>query len=56
MIELIKQNVVTLDAVVGVGLVVALLCSILMDMRDLAMSIASGLVGYIGHGKIQQYH
>ena len=54
MTEFIKKNA-SLDAIIGAGLIVALLLSIFMDMRDLAMSIASGLVGYIGHGKVQQY-
>ncbi len=46
---------VTLEAVVGTGLVVALFLSIFMGMNELSMSIASGLVGYIGHGKLQHY-
>lgn len=46
---------VTLEAVVGTGLVVALFCSIFMGMNELSMSIASGLVGYIGHGKLHNY-
>lgn len=45
---------VTLESVVGTGLVIALFLSIFMGMNELSMSIASGLVGYIGHGKIQQ--
>lgn len=46
---------VTLEAVVGTGLVVALFLSIFMGMNELSMSIASGLVGYIGHGKLQHH-
>ena len=47
---------ITLEAIVGTGLVVALFLSIFMGMNELSMSIASGLVGYIGHGKIQQHY
>lgn len=46
---------VTLETVVGTGLVLALFFSIFMEMDELSMSIASGLVGYIGHGKVQHY-
>ena len=53
MIEAIKKNF-TSEAIVVVGLVTALLTSIGMEMNELAMSIASGLVGYIGRGKAPQ--
>lgn len=53
MIEAIKKNF-TSEAIVVVGLVTALLTSIGMEMNELAMSIASGLVGYIGRGKTPQ--
>lgn len=62
MIEAIKKNFAseaieknfTPEAIVVVGLVTALLTSIGMGMNELAMSIASGLVGYIGRGKSPQ--
>lgn len=41
-----KINVTEIAAVVG--LVAALIISILYDMNELAMSIGSGLIGYIG--------
>lgn len=36
------------DVLTIVGLVAALIMSIFYDMNELAMSIASGLLGYIG--------
>ena len=36
------------DTVVAAGLIVGLLAAIFMGMNELAMSIASGLVGYMG--------
>ena len=39
---------VNTDTVVAGGLIVGLLMAIFMDMNELAMSIASGLVGYMG--------
>ena len=36
------------DTVVAGGLIVGLLVAIFMGMNELAMSIASGLVGYMG--------
>lgn len=36
------------DVVVAAGLIVGLLAAIFMGMNELAMSIASGLVGYMG--------
>lgn len=41
-----KINVV--DLTVIIGLVVALVLAIFYDQNELAMSIASGLLGYIG--------
>lgn len=39
------------DLVVITGLVVALVMAILFGLNELAMSIASGLLGYIGGAK-----
>lgn len=36
------------DCLVIAGLVAALIMAIMLDMNELAMSIASGLLGYIG--------
>lgn len=41
-----KVNIV--DLAVIIGLVVALILSIFYEQNELAMSIASGLLGYIG--------
>lgn len=41
-----KVNIV--DLTVIIGLVVALILSIFYEQNELAMSIASGLLGYIG--------
>nr|DAI71020.1 MAG TPA: protein of unknown function (DUF4330) [Caudoviricetes sp.] len=41
-----KINIV--DLTVIIGLVVALVLAIFYDQNELAMSIASGLLGYIG--------
>ena len=41
-----KINIV--DLTVIIGLVTALIMAILLSMNELAMSIASGLLGYIG--------
>ena len=39
---------VNTDVVVASGLIIGLLAAIFMGMNELAMSIASGLVGYMG--------
>ena len=39
---------VTVEGIVGVGLVAALLLSILMGEEKLANDIAMGLIGYVG--------
>ncbi len=36
------------DGIVAGGLIIGLLAAIFMGMNELAMSIASGLVGYMG--------
>lgn len=44
------------ETLVAVGLVIALLICILFESdSQLAMSIASGLIGYIGRSKIASY-
>lgn len=53
MIEVLKS--ISAESIVGAGLVIALFYSIYVGMNELSMSIASGLVGYIGHDKIQQH-
>lgn len=39
------------DAVIAIGLVVALITSMFFGSNELSMSIASGLIGYIGRGR-----
>jgi len=41
------------EKIVGIGLVAALMTAIFFGMNELAMSIASGLVGYMG-GKAEK--
>ena len=41
------------EKIVGIGLVVALMAAIFFTMNELSMSIASGLVGYMG-GKTER--
>ena len=36
------------EMIVGIGLVISLMTAIFFGMNELAMSIASGLVGYMG--------
>ena len=43
----------TTDEIVGVFLGMALLCSVFMSMENLAMSIASGLIGYMGRALVK---
>lgn len=40
------------ETIVIVGLVIALLGALSCKMDELAMSIASGLIGYIGRGQL----
>ena len=44
------------DMVVAGGLIVGLLAAIFMGMNELAMSIASGLVGYMGRSLAEREH
>lgn len=41
-----------IEGIVGTGLVVALFLSIYFNDKDLAVNIASGLIGYLGRGKL----
>ena len=42
------------EDVIGAGLVLALFISIFYGSNELSMSIASGLIGYLGRGKIME--
>ena len=43
------------ENLVAIGLVVALIISLFTGPYELAMSIASGLIGYIGRGEIKKF-
>ena len=47
------QELMNTDNLIGIGLVIALLLSLFMDSEQLSMNIATGLIGYIGRGKLQ---
>lgn len=40
------------EGIIGVGLIIALFLAIYFNDRDLAVNIASGLIGYLGRGKV----
>ena len=40
------------EGIIGTGLIVALFLAICFDDKDLAVNIASGLIGYLGRGKV----
>lgn len=40
------------EGIIGTGLIVALFLAIYFDDKDLAVNIASGLIGYLGRGKV----
>ena len=42
------------EGIVGTGLIVALFLAIYFGDKDLAVNIASGLIGYLGRGKISK--
>lgn len=42
------------ELLIGAGLIAALMAAIFSGMNELAMSIAGGLVGYMGRGKLQE--
>ena len=47
-------NTLNAETIVSVGLVVGLVISIFYGTNELSMSIASGLIGYIGRGKMTE--
>ena len=47
------QELMSTDNLIGIGLVIALLLSLFMDSEQVSMNIATGLIGYIGRGKLQ---
>lgn len=42
------ERVINTEMIVGLGLVIALISAIFLGMNELAMSLGSGLVGYMG--------
>ena len=48
------QELMSTDNLIGIGLVIALLLSLFMGAEQLSMTIATGLIGYIGRGKLQR--
>ena len=42
------------EGIIGTGLIVALFLAIYFGDKDLAVNIASGLIGYLGRGKISK--
>ena len=42
------------ETIVSIGLVAGLVISIFCGSNELSMSIASGLIGYIGRGKLAE--
>ena len=47
-------NMLNAETIVSVGLVAGLVISIFYGTNELSMSIASGLIGYIGRGKLAE--
>lgn len=47
------QELMNTDNLIGIGLIIALLLSLFMGTEQLSMNIATGLIGYIGRGKLQ---
>ena len=47
----ILRNINT-EGLIGGGLIVALFLAIFYGDKDLAVNIASGLIGYLGRGKV----
>ena len=47
----ILRNIHT-EGLIGGGLIVALVLAIFYGDKDLAVNIASGLIGYLGRGKV----
>ena len=42
------------EGIIGAGLIIALFLAIYFGDKDLAVNIASGLIGYLGRGKISK--
>lgn len=42
------------EGIIGTGLIIALFLAIYFGDKDLAVNIASGLIGYLGRGKISK--
>ena len=40
------------EGIIGTGLIAALFLAIYFGDKDLAVNIASGLIGYLGRGKV----
>ena len=43
-----------IEGIIGTGLIIALFLAIYFGDEDLAVNIASGLIGYLGRGKISK--
>ena len=48
------HELINAENIVSVGLVVSLVLAIFYGSNELSMSIASGLIGYIGRGKLER--
>ena len=48
------NGVCNAETIVSIGLVAGLVLSIFYGTNELSMSIASGLIGYIGRGKLAE--
>ena len=40
------------EGIIGTGLIIALFLSIYFNDKDLAVNISSGLIGYLGRGRV----
>ena len=54
LLTLLLREFLSVESIVAAGLVAALILSMFYGSNELSMSIASGLIGYIGRGKLQQ--
>lgn len=52
--EVMLHDFIKTENLVAIGLVVALIISLFTGPYELSMSIASGLIGYIGRGEIKK--
>ena len=46
------MKVIHVEGIIGTGLIVALFLAIYFGDKDLAVNIASGLIGYLGRGRV----